>query len=130
MDSAGSRPMLAVRSAKWRAPRNRAATSLRSAFRGAKGDKKDLPSVNGKQVSLDRNRNLRSSRHVHAHEELGVRLRLAGAVGEHFHRLDRMHVAEDAAEDADALHGVGMDEELLFTSAGAVDVDRGPDALV
>src|ERR1700722_5100076 len=34
----------------------------------------------------------RTSRHIHPHQKLGVRLRLAQPADEHFHRLHRVHV--------------------------------------
>ena len=61
-------------------------------------------------------------------EELGVGLGLGEARDHGVGRLLDLLLHEGAAEEMDALEGLGVDEELLLTGAGGADVDGGPEA--
>src|SRR3954469_3362097 len=55
----------------------------------------------------------RRSRRVEVHQELGVGLELLELRRQQLHRLDRVHVHEDLAQDPDALELVGVHEQLF-----------------
>ena len=68
--------------------------------------------------------------HAHVQQELDVAPGLLEFAEQQFHRLDRRHARERAAEQDDAVVFVGMVEQFLFARAGALDVDRGENAAV
>src|SRR5207237_10627298 len=60
---------------------------------------------------------------IHAHQELAVALGARHAVHEQFHGLDRAHIAEHLAQDIDVPEFLIVEQQLLLTSHGTVDVD-------
>ncbi|GIW80907.1 MAG: hypothetical protein KatS3mg105_2714 [Gemmatales bacterium] len=69
-------------------------------------------------------------RQIHVHQEFGVGPGLAQSGSQHFHRFDRMHVAQYAAQSTDSFDFVRMEQQFFFASSGTIDVDRRPYALV
>ncbi len=67
---------------------------------------------------------------VHAHQELGVALGAIHAIGQQFHRLDRVHVAEHLVKDINPLQFVLGPQQFFLAGAGGAHVDGRPDALV
>src|SRR6185437_308286 len=67
---------------------------------------------------------------VHGGEEVAVALGLEQAIAEQLHGLGDRERVQHLAQHPDAVEVVLGDEQLLFARAGALDVNRGEDALV
>src|SRR5262245_62126328 len=72
----------------------------------------------------------RASLLVHALQELLVGLGVAHLRHQEFHRLDRVQLVQELAQDPDALQHLGRHEQLFFAGTRSVDVDGREDSLV
>src|SRR6201995_1758665 len=66
----------------------------------------------------------------HRGQELSVGLVLGQATDEQLHRFDGGERAQHLPQDPDAAEFLWRKQELVFTRAGALNVDCGEDALV
>src|SRR5262245_333130 len=85
-------------------------------------------SVAETRAPKQRRRGLRSL--AHRLQEVAISLGSLEFVVEEFHRLDRVELGEDLAENPDPVQHALAQKELLLARSRARDVDRREDALV
>ncbi|EAQ80991.1 hypothetical protein DSM3645_20507 [Blastopirellula marina DSM 3645] len=67
---------------------------------------------------------------IHAHQEFGVRLRFAQTRQQELHRVGRIHVIQDATQDADPFVLFRIHQHFFTARAAGVDVHGRPNAAV
>src|SRR6185437_2283203 len=90
-----------------------------------------LPAFHFPLLSLaDSGKRIADLTQIHTHQELGIALGAIHAVGQQLHRLDRVHVAENLAQNVHAAQFLRVHEQVFLARAGAVYIDGRPDALI